>query len=87
MESILDSVQKVSNILVEIVAASREQSQGIAEVNRAVSEMDHSTQQNAALVEQAAAAAASMREQSAQLAKAVGVFRLGAGEVRSVIRM
>lgn len=65
--------------MAEIVAASREQSQGIAAVNRAVGEMDQSTQQNAALVEQAAAAAASMREQSVQLARAVGVFRMGAG--------
>ncbi|MET0962749.1 MAG: methyl-accepting chemotaxis protein [Noviherbaspirillum sp.] len=79
MESILHSVQNVSNIMTEIVAASREQSQGIADVNRAVGEMDQSTQQNAALVEQAAAAAASMREQSVQLARAVGVFRMDAG--------
>jgi methyl-accepting chemotaxis protein len=77
MQSIVGSVGKVNGIMSEILAASREQSQGIADVNNAVGQMDQSTQQNAALVEQAAAAAASMREQSTQLFKAVSVFRLG----------
>lgn len=77
MQSIVGSVEKVNGIMSEILAASRAQSQGIADVNNAVGQMDQSTQQNAALVEQAAAAAASMREQSTQLFKAVAVFRLG----------
>jgi hypothetical protein len=60
----------------EITAASQEQSSGIEEVNRAIAQMDEMTQQNAALVEQAAAAAHSMQEQSTTLAKAVSVFKL-----------
>ena len=59
-----------------ISAASTEQSVGIDEINRAVSQMDEVTQQNAALVEQAAAAAQSMQEQAAGLANTVSVFKL-----------
>lgn len=77
MRSVVGSVEKVNGIMSEILAASRAQSEGIADVNQAVGQMDQSTQQNAALVEQAAAAAASLREQSTQLFKAVAVFRLG----------
>jgi methyl-accepting chemotaxis protein len=60
----------------EIVDASREQSSGIEQVNQAIVQMDQVTQQNAALVEQAAAAAQAMQEQAAVLAQAAGVFRL-----------
>jgi methyl-accepting chemotaxis protein len=60
----------------EIAAASIEQSTGIEQVNRAVSQMDEVTQQNAALVEQAAAAAASLDEQAARLQTMVGTFRI-----------
>lgn len=77
MQSIVGSVAKVNGIMSAILSASQEQSKGIADVNHAVGQMDQSTQQNAALVEQAAAAAASMREQSTQLFNAVAVFRLG----------
>jgi len=76
MDKIVSSVAQVTSIMGEIVAASREQSAGIAQVNRAVSEIDSTTQQNAALVEQAAAAAASLQEQAARLAEVVSVFKL-----------
>jgi methyl-accepting chemotaxis protein len=76
MEEIVGSVKRVTGIMAQIAAASREQSTGIEEVNRAISQMDQVTQQNAALVEQAAAAAGSMQEQSARLAQMVGGFKL-----------
>jgi methyl-accepting chemotaxis protein len=60
--------------------ASNEQAEGIAEVNHAVGQMDDMTQQNAALVEQAAAAAASLHEQTVNLARAVSIFRIEGGE-------
>jgi len=69
-------VRHVADVVAEISAASREQSAGIEEVNRAITQMDQVTQQNAALVEEAAAAAASMQDQAAQLAQLVTVFRL-----------
>jgi len=74
----------------EITAASQEQSSGIEEVNRAITQMDEMTQQNAALVEQAAAAAASMQTQAAALTEAVAVFKLkesAAGDRRSQLRL
>ncbi|MEC4723888.1 methyl-accepting chemotaxis protein, partial [Noviherbaspirillum sp. CPCC 100848] len=74
------SVKHVADIMNEITAASQEQSSGIEQVNRAIAEMDEMTQQNAALVEQAAAAADSMQNQAAALAQAVAVFRLNASE-------
>jgi methyl-accepting chemotaxis protein len=77
MRDVVDSVRRVTDIMAEITAASTEQSAGIARVSRNVVEMDLSTQENAALVEEAAAAAASMQEQAAQLARAVGIFKLG----------
>ena len=61
MQDIVASVQRVTDIMGEIAAASAEQADGIEQVNRAVSQMDEVTQQNAALVEEAAAAAGSMR--------------------------
>jgi len=76
MHEIIDSIKRVSDIMGEIAAASIEQSTGIEQVNRAVSQMDEVTQQNAALVEQAAAAAASLDEQAARLRGTVLVFRL-----------
>ena len=75
MREIVDSVHKVSSIVGHISAASDEQRAGIEQVNQAISEMDQVTQQNAALVEEAAAAAESMQEQAARLADAVSVFR------------
>lgn len=74
MSELLSSVDQVTGIMKEISEASEEQFSGISEVNRAVSQMDEVTQQNAALVEEAAAAAASLQAQADQLARAVGVF-------------
>jgi len=76
MSKIVQSVEQVTTIMSEIVNASQEQSDGIAQVNLAVTEIDSTTQQNAALVEQAAAAAASLQEQAANLAAVVSVFKL-----------
>ncbi|CDN89222.1 Methyl-accepting chemotaxis sensory transducer [Hydrogenophaga intermedia] len=75
MSEIVGSVQRVSDIIGEITAASGEQSEGIGQVNVAVSQLDQMTQQNAALVEQSAAAAQSLKEQAEQLALVVGRFR------------
>ena len=76
MEEIVASVKHVADIMSEIAAASREQSSGIEAVNRAINQMDEMTQQNAALVEQASAAAESMQDQAASLAQAVLVFKM-----------
>ncbi|MES2076189.1 MAG: methyl-accepting chemotaxis protein [Pseudomonadota bacterium] len=76
MGEIVASVQQVNDIIGRISAASAEQAEGIAAVNSAVARIDDVTQQNAALVEQAAAAAGSLQEQSAQLSGAVAVFQL-----------
>ncbi|ALT77454.1 methyl-accepting chemotaxis protein [Paucibacter sp. KCTC 42545] len=76
MSDIVASVQRVSDIIAEISTASREQSDGINQVNSAVGQLDQMTQQNAALVEESAAAAESLRDQSGRLASAISVFRL-----------
>ncbi|HEY0588851.1 MAG TPA: methyl-accepting chemotaxis protein [Pseudoduganella sp.] len=76
MEEIVSSVQRVSDIISEITAASAEQSSGIEEVYKAVGQMDQVTQQNAALVEEAAAAAESMQNQASNLADVVSVFKV-----------
>jgi uncharacterized phage infection (PIP) family protein YhgE len=68
----------------EISSASHEQSDGIEQVNRAVSEMDSVVQQNAALVEQAAAAAGSLQDQATRLTEAVSVFKINTNEVIDV---
>ncbi|RAR84323.1 methyl-accepting chemotaxis sensory transducer with TarH sensor [Paracidovorax anthurii] len=81
MQEIVASVERVTDIMGEISAASREQSSGIDQVNQAVVQMDQATQQNAALVEQAAAAAASLEEQTQRLQSAVAQFRVAAGDV------
>ncbi|SAL15373.1 methyl-accepting chemotaxis sensory transducer [Caballeronia arvi] len=78
MTEIVQSVRRVNEILDEISHASREQSAGIEQVNRAVVEMDQVTQQNAALVEEAAAAAHSLKDQVDVLREAIGSFRLPA---------
>ncbi|MGE8675450.1 MAG: methyl-accepting chemotaxis protein [Achromobacter kerstersii] len=84
MQEIVASVKRVTDIMGEISAASEEQSGGIDQVNRAVSQMDEVTQQNAALVEEAAAAAGSLQEQAERLVQAVAVFKINAGEVIEV---
>jgi methyl-accepting chemotaxis protein-1 (serine sensor receptor) len=77
MTEIIGSVQRVTDIIAEISAASVEQSTGIDQIAQAVTQMDEVTQQNAALVEQAAAAAQSLEEQALSLRDAVAVFKLG----------
>ena len=76
MLDIVDSVKRVTDIMSEISTASAEQTSGIEQVNVAIGTMDAVTQQNAALVEQAAAAADALETQAANLARVVGVFRL-----------
>ncbi|MDB5758855.1 MAG: methyl-accepting chemotaxis protein, partial [Burkholderia sp.] len=80
IREVVASVQRVTDIMAEITAASNEQSAGIEQVNHAISQMDQVTQQNAALVEEAAAAAGSMQEQATTLAGVVGAFRLDAAD-------
>ena len=76
MDEIVDSVKRVTGIMSGIAAAGQEQSAGIEQVNQAITQMDDVTQQNAALVEEAAAAAESLQEQAGKLAQAVSVFKL-----------
>jgi methyl-accepting chemotaxis protein len=76
MSEILQAAKSVASILERISTASHEQRAGIEEVNRAVSEMDQVTQQNAALVEQAAAAATSLRDQAGVLRQTSSIFTL-----------
>ncbi|MBB5943650.1 methyl-accepting chemotaxis protein [Xanthomonas sp. 3307] len=78
MHEIVASVQRVTDIMGEIAAASQEQSAGIEQVNQTVTQMDETTQQNAALVEEATAAARSMEDQAGQLSQAVAVFKIDA---------
>ncbi|HEY1609289.1 MAG TPA: methyl-accepting chemotaxis protein [Paraburkholderia sp.] len=76
MTQINDAVQRVTTIMDEIATASGQQSEGIVQVNKAVTQMDEVTQQNAALVEEAAAAAQALREQASRMHEVVGMFRL-----------
>jgi methyl-accepting chemotaxis protein len=79
MEEVVTSIRRVTVIMGEISSASTEQSQGVGQVGEAVSQMDQVTQQNAALVEESAAAADSLKQQAQQLVSAVAVFRIGSG--------
>ena len=83
MQEIVASVQRVSDLIGEITASSTEQRDGIAQVNQAVTHLDQMTQQNAALVEESTAAAASMRDQAQHLAQVVSVFNVGAVATRA----
>ncbi|CAN7691075.1 methyl-accepting chemotaxis protein [Acidovorax sp. LjRoot66] len=83
MEEIVSSVRRVSDLIGEITASSTEQRDGIAQVNQAVTHLDQMTQQNAALVEESTAAAASMRDQAQKLAEVVAVFNVGAMPARA----
>ena len=76
MTEIVTSIKRVTDIMGEISAASTEQSQGVAQVGEAIIQMDHTTQQNAALVEEMAAAASSLQSQAAELVDSVAVFKL-----------
>ena len=77
MSEIVSAIQRVTDMMSDISASASEQSDGISQVNQAVVHLDQMTQQNAALVEQSAAAAASMRDQAQKLSEAVNVFRMG----------
>jgi methyl-accepting chemotaxis protein len=76
MRALVDSVKRVTDIMGEITEAGQEQSAGIEQVNQAIMHMDQVTQQNAALVEEAAAASASLQDQAGDLARLVSVFKL-----------
>ncbi|WP_304952642.1 methyl-accepting chemotaxis protein [Xylophilus sp. ASV27] len=76
MAEVVSAIRRVADIMGEISAASSEQSTGVSQVGEAIAQMDQTTQQNAALVEEASAAAASLREQAHALARAVGMFQL-----------
>jgi methyl-accepting chemotaxis protein len=80
MDEVVDSVKRVTNIMSEIANASAEQSAGIEQVNLSIIEMDGMTQQNAALVEQAAAAFQSLQDQASELQRVVSIFKLAEGE-------
>jgi len=84
MQAVLRSVQSVADVMTEITAASREQSDGIEQINTAVIQMDQVTQQNAALVEQAAAAAQALSDQAQRLRSAVAVFTVDLVDVVSM---
>ena len=86
MGEIVASVQRVTDVIGEITAASAEQSQGIAQVNGAIANLDQMTQQNAALVEQSAAAAESLKDQAVRLTESMQVFRLsGSGQATATL--
>jgi methyl-accepting chemotaxis protein len=80
MHDIVDSVGRVTGIISEISAAGQEQTAGIEQINQAISQMDQVTQQNAALVEEAAAASEALQDQAARLASVVSIFKIAAGE-------
>jgi methyl-accepting chemotaxis protein len=85
MDEVVTSVRRVTDIMSEIANASQEQSAGIAQVNQSIIEMDSMTQQNAALVEEAAAAAQSLQDQAGELARVVSIFKLVEGEERAPV--
>ncbi len=84
MHEVLASVARVTDIMSEITAAGQEQTAGIEHINRAVGEMDEATQQNAALVEEASAAAQALQDQAAELARAVRLFRLDDSDAQAL---
>ena len=84
MDEVVASVKRVTDIMGEIANASAEQSAGIEQVNMSIIEMDSMTQQNAALVEEAAAAAQSLQDQAGELGRVVSIFKLVEGEEKAV---
>ena len=84
MRDIVESIHRVTDIMSEITAASQEQTAGIVEINTAVTEMDDVTRQNASLVEESAAAAASLQEQANNLNGLIAAFRLGSGDQTAI---
>jgi methyl-accepting chemotaxis protein len=85
MNEVVASIKRVHDIMGEITAASQEQSDGIEQVNQAITQMDTVTQQNVALVEEAAAAAESLQDQAANLSSLVSVFNIGSGSGAPVV--
>ena len=86
MTEVVSAIRRVTDLIAEVSAASNEQSQGVAQVGEAVSQMDQVTQQNAALVEESAAAANSLSSQAQQLQQAVAVFKLSGDAAHSAAR-
>ena len=86
MQDIVSSVRRVSDLIGEITASSSEQRDGIGQVNQAVANLDQMTQQNAALVEEATAAAGAMSEQARRLAQVVAAFNVGTGASTQAVR-
>ena len=82
MAEVVSSIRRVTDLMAEISASSSEQASGVAQVGEAVTHMDQTTQQNAALVEEMAAAASSLKSQAQELVQAVSVFQLGQGTAR-----
>jgi methyl-accepting chemotaxis protein len=76
IQEVVRNAQRIAGIIGEITAATGEQSDGIGQVNVAVNQLDQMTQQNAALVEESAAAAQSLKDQATRLAQVVQVFRI-----------
>jgi methyl-accepting chemotaxis protein len=85
MQEVVAQVRRVTDLIGEITAATLEQSSGIGQVNQAVGQLDRMTQQNAALVEQSAAAAQALKEQADRLAAAVAIFKLSEEQARRAI--
>jgi methyl-accepting chemotaxis protein len=83
MNEVVESVRRVTEIIGDIAAASREQTSGIEQVNSAITQMDQTTQQNAALVEQAATASESLQHQAAALSDLVRIFKISASETNT----
>ncbi|EGF32989.1 Methyl-accepting chemotaxis protein I (serine chemoreceptor protein) [Oxalobacteraceae bacterium IMCC9480] len=87
MAEVVSSVQRVTDIVTEISSASREQEGGISQINQAITEMDTVTQQNAALVEEAAAAAGSLEEQASKLETLISVFKVDNAQIAGAARV
>ncbi|MFY9269707.1 MAG: methyl-accepting chemotaxis protein, partial [Candidatus Manganitrophaceae bacterium] len=87
LEEIVGSVKRVTDIIGEISAASQEQASGVDQVNKAIMQMDETTQQNAALVEEAASASQSMKTQAEELLRQVGMFKMNGSQQASTERV
>jgi methyl-accepting chemotaxis protein len=85
MREIVASIQRVTDIMADIQAASHEQTTGIEQINQAIVQMDQVTQQNAALVEESAAASEALQEQARKLSELVSIFRLGQGAAPRIV--
>lgn len=86
MAEVVSSVKSVTDIVGEIAIASNEQSTGIEEINKAITQMDEVTQQNAALVQEASSAAYSLNEQAERLSQAISIFKVSAGSATAAVR-